>query len=109
MARKTAKSKSIVQQLTIDLTKPILKEFVDKKDILMRYIETMLPHMPNTKMRAVHLHSSKDKLMSRYRINYYLETFNGLATQRKITASKYIQIEHTESGLKLTDMTKGHN
>ena len=99
------KSKSLVTKVVIDKTKPLVKEFANKDDSVLHYIETMLPHQPNSKIKVSHLFASKDNKFNKYRVNWYTESNEGLTSQKKITVSKYIQIETVNNEIKLTDLT----
>ena len=100
-----ARTKALANKVTIDMTKPIVKEFANEDDTLSKYLKMILPHIHNAKIRINKLYTSKDSKYSRYRINWYEEQSEGIMTKSKITASKYIQIETTKRGYKMTDLT----
>ncbi len=98
-----AKSKALISHTTIDMTKPLVKEHIDAKESLNRFIETMLPHQPHSKIRIIFLYTVDN--ISKYRVNWFEEYTDGVVSKIKITASRYIQVENTEKGLKVTDTT----
>ncbi len=87
----------------IDMTKPLVKPFIDENEALMRFIETVLPHQPRCKIRIHHLYSIDN--INKYRINWYEEIDDGLLLKTKLAASRYIQVENTDSGPVVTDKT----
>jgi hypothetical protein len=98
--------KALATTQTIDLRKPLVKPVVNNNDEIARFIETRMKHVPYAKMRVVQVYQSHDKKVSRFRVNWYKETTEGITTKTNITSSQYVQVDQTDNGLSLTDLTK---
>jgi hypothetical protein len=70
------------------------------EDSVEDYLKLMLPAVPNTRMEVIFLFNGFDG--SRYRVNYWRYSNEGLVTTRKQQATKYIAVR-SENGRKVIE------
>jgi hypothetical protein len=78
----------------MDPDKPIVKPFFDRDAELIKFIQMMLPAVPNSIMKVNRVYQSAGGRVLRFRVNFFIEKWKdgSICPTVNMAVSKYIQI-----------------
>lgn len=78
--------------VSIDRSKPLVLEYFDTDAAILDHLRTRLPHVPKTTIKFNRVYVSADKNTSRFRVNYWADTGDGIYPTQQIIHSLYVEV-----------------
>ena len=89
---KSASKEAVGLVQSIDLRKPIVKEFVDQDQEVINFLSIRLPHVPYCTSKMICVYRSKDKTEVAYRVNWYKKEEGIVVQTNRLHFSPYVKV-----------------